>query len=311
MRKLKLGMRKNDGQILILVLLVVVVALAVGLSVSARNLTNLRTSTQAEQSQRAFTAAEGGVEDVLSKLNKVANVISQPVNSSDLTGNTTCTSTGTGQANCTLQNATSTNGVTGTVNVVASNIYEKTVEPGDVAQINLEGFAGQVDIEWAKSGDPANVSLEFTFICDTAGGSNNSCGYATSLTPIPGGASYGQHRVAFTTDTSMGGNQSGFTQCPNYNPSPATGAFGCKNSLTIPTAPNVKILRMKPFWDRVTIRVTPRSNSAQFPVQTFEITSIATTDTGVSRKVEVKRDALPQLPAVFDYVLFSGGDIIK
>ncbi len=59
---------KKSGQILILVLLIVVVALAVGLSVASRNITNLRSSTQTEQSQRAFTAAEGGVEDVLSRL---------------------------------------------------------------------------------------------------------------------------------------------------------------------------------------------------------------------------------------------------
>src|SRR3989338_3404772 len=68
-------MKKRRGQILILVLLIVVVALAVGLSVASRNITNLRTSTQTEQSQRAFSAAEGGVEDVLSKLSTIANDI--------------------------------------------------------------------------------------------------------------------------------------------------------------------------------------------------------------------------------------------
>ena len=50
----------KQGQILILVLLVVVVILAIGLSVASRNITNLRTSTQTENSQKAFSAAEGG-----------------------------------------------------------------------------------------------------------------------------------------------------------------------------------------------------------------------------------------------------------
>ena len=68
-------MKRKSGQILILILLIVVVALAVGLSVASRNITNLRTSTQAEHSQRALSAAEGGIEDVLSRLSTVASQV--------------------------------------------------------------------------------------------------------------------------------------------------------------------------------------------------------------------------------------------
>ena len=57
----------KPGQVLILVLLVVVVALAVGLSVASRNITNVRTSTQTEESQKAFSAAEAGIESILSQ----------------------------------------------------------------------------------------------------------------------------------------------------------------------------------------------------------------------------------------------------
>lgn len=42
-----------------------VVALTVGLSVASRSITNLRTTTEQEQSQRAFSAAEAGIERVL------------------------------------------------------------------------------------------------------------------------------------------------------------------------------------------------------------------------------------------------------
>ena len=65
----------KSGQILILVLLVVVVVLAIGLSVASRNITNLRTATQSEQSQRAFGAAEGGVEKVLSDFGYKISVV--------------------------------------------------------------------------------------------------------------------------------------------------------------------------------------------------------------------------------------------
>src|SRR3972149_6444629 len=102
----------KQGQILILVLLAVVVILAVGLSVASRNITNLRTSTQTEQSQRAFSAAEGGVEDVLSRLSTIAQSpsiatgVDVPVTVGDITAN---------------------------VNVKASSVYEAVVEEGTVA----------------------------------------------------------------------------------------------------------------------------------------------------------------------------------
>ncbi len=304
---MKFRSKGKSGQILILVLLVVVVALAVGLSVASRNITNLKTSTQAEQSQRAFTAAEGGVEDVLSKLNTVANVMTQSAGTT--VGN--CQNVSSVQANCTLQNATSTNGVSGTVNVVASNSYTKTVDVGDVAQINLEMtpgnyYNGTFDVEWvSRNGDPTDVSLEFTFIC-----SNNPSTTCVSANQKLTNQ-YGQYRVAYTNNTAISG-QTGFTQCTLDTV--ASGYF-CKTSFDFSAGSgvgNAKILRMKPFWNRTAIKVTPTgAQAANFPVQTYAITSVATTDTGVSRKVQVTRDALPQLPAVFDYVLYSGGDIIK
>ncbi len=310
MRKLKLGMRKERGQILILVLLVVVVSLAVGLSVASRNISNLKTSTQAEQSQRAFTAAEGGVEDVLSKLNTVANVINVGgAAQAGCTKNTT--DANVKQADCTLQNASTTTGVSGTVNVVASTSITKTVDTGDVAQVNLKNFpaGGTFDVEWGKA-DEINPkpSLEFTFICtnstDTLCGINPGGGVVSTS---KASGSYGQHRLAYQAETIPG--QSGFTVC-------TASSYACKVTFTIPpTGANyagLELLRMKPFWGRATIVVTPTgAQAANFPVQTYSITSVATTDTGVSRKVQVSRDALPQLPAVFDYVLYSGSDIIK
>lgn len=53
------------GQILLIVVLVLVIGLVVGLSVATRSITNLRVSTEEENSQRAFSAAEAGVEQLL------------------------------------------------------------------------------------------------------------------------------------------------------------------------------------------------------------------------------------------------------
>lgn len=52
----------NRGQILLIVILTMAVALTVGLSLASRTLTNLKISKNNEESQRAFQAAESGIE---------------------------------------------------------------------------------------------------------------------------------------------------------------------------------------------------------------------------------------------------------
>ncbi len=52
----------EKGQILLIVVLVMVIVLTVALSLSARSITNLRTTQEEENSERAFSAAEAGIE---------------------------------------------------------------------------------------------------------------------------------------------------------------------------------------------------------------------------------------------------------
>lgn len=59
-------MRESQkGQILLIVVLVMVTALTIGLSVAARTITNTKTSQEAENSEKAFSAAEAGIEQSL------------------------------------------------------------------------------------------------------------------------------------------------------------------------------------------------------------------------------------------------------
>lgn len=58
-------MNKQKGQIILTLILVMTVALAIGLSVIQKSLTDVSTSTKVEQSSRAFSAAEAGIERVL------------------------------------------------------------------------------------------------------------------------------------------------------------------------------------------------------------------------------------------------------
>lgn len=55
----------QNGQIVLILLLVMTVALAIGLSLVQRSITDISTSTKLEQSSRAFSAAEAGIEKAL------------------------------------------------------------------------------------------------------------------------------------------------------------------------------------------------------------------------------------------------------
>lgn len=59
------------GQILLIVVLVMVTALTIGLSAAARTITNTRTSQDAENSEKAFSAAEAGIEQALTNNNNI------------------------------------------------------------------------------------------------------------------------------------------------------------------------------------------------------------------------------------------------
>lgn len=58
----------SAGQILLISLLVLVVAMTIGLSLAARTINNLRVTTAQDSSQRAFAAAEAGLERALTQI---------------------------------------------------------------------------------------------------------------------------------------------------------------------------------------------------------------------------------------------------
>ncbi len=255
----------TSGQILVLVLLIVVVALAVGLSVAARNITNLRTSAQTEQSQRAFTTAEGGVEDVLSRLSSVAGLVAD----------------GSGTYNTSV----AVGGLSADVTVKSSTTYQSTIDLGSVGQIDLNGASGQVRIDWAAVGETPAATIAVTQYTST----------------------YGQDRKLFQGDAFAGRAETGaFGDAGGCTP--AAGFTRCE---LVAVQANAVLLRIRPFWIKATVKVSPFGPGSNLPVQAYDISSTAKTAAGITRKVQVTRTALPQLPAAFDYVLFSGSSINK
>lgn len=59
--------KNENGQVLLIVILIMVVALTVGLSLASRSIINVRNTNEEANSQKAFQAAEAGVEIALQK----------------------------------------------------------------------------------------------------------------------------------------------------------------------------------------------------------------------------------------------------
>lgn len=258
-------MRKKSGQVLILVLLIVVVSLSVGLSIASRNITNLRTSTQTEQSQRAFSAAEGGIEDVLSGgQTRINDLLATPGVDKVTVGN-----------------------IETQVDVTSKSSLEDIVSEGNVAQIDLQGATGsEILIEWAKAADASNfASVEITQVNGSAG-------------------TYSQSRWAYSGG-SHGADEQGFSS-PNSGCTTVDFVYCAK----IPLAANPILLRVKPFWNSTELRVSS-VGAGTLPPQQYDVSSTAATELGIVRKVQVTKTKLPQLPASFDYVLYSEGAIVK
>lgn len=68
-------MNNENGQLILVLILVMVVALGIGLSVVQKSLVDVSTSTKVEESSRAFSAAEAGIEKAL----QIDNSIPSPI----------------------------------------------------------------------------------------------------------------------------------------------------------------------------------------------------------------------------------------
>ncbi len=58
-------MKKQSGQVLVLLIVITTIALAVGLSIIQKSISDVSTASKVEQSARAFSAAEAGIEKTL------------------------------------------------------------------------------------------------------------------------------------------------------------------------------------------------------------------------------------------------------
>ncbi|MFH0943149.1 MAG: hypothetical protein V1810_03175 [Candidatus Beckwithbacteria bacterium] len=84
------------------------------------------------------------------------------------------------------------------------------------------------------------------------------------------------------------------------------GEDGYLKKYSLAVGPNDERVRIRPLYNQATIRVT----GTNLPVQTYIIDSSAQSPTLESKAIQVSR-SVSAVPAIFDFVLFSGTNIMQ
>lgn len=302
-----------------LFLLLLVVGLAIVLSIASRTVTDIRITTTSDESSRAYFAAEAGIEEALKRLKSGDPVPELTLNFPDLQTTATTRLKPSG-ANIEIY------------------IVPFDVRKDDVAQVNMlpdpddytKGWKGK-DISVYWGGEPLNLSDEDPAIEVTI-----------VYTPPPSGICGSLGSIFCLTKFIFDPFAARPASPPNYNfcalqpadiDNPVTlkdslnpafektfyfraginindGNPTCPNNVGVPAGSHPVFLRLRPLFNKnkpMPIAVRAEDLPPGLPGQFQTIESTGRTVSGVTRKIQVKA-TLPALPAIFDFVLFSGGD---
>lgn len=266
----------EKGQMLLIVILVMVVALTIGLSIVTRTITNVRTTGEEESSQRAFSAAEAGVEKELSMI----------------TGSNYNPGTISGSFSTNAKFTSTTSPYAGTQFLLNNG---SPIAKDDGVDIWLSTYpsynnqwGGQLTFYWGTTTDN----------CTTNEATNTMA--AIEIITITG--SLANPLIShYTSDPCAARRAYNNFDSTNLNSSVVNGkTFGYQRTITIP--PNSGLVaRIVPIYAGTVMGV---SGDSLLPSQGTLITSIGTSD-ATQRKIVTFR-SYPRLPIeLFPYVLFS------
>ena len=278
--------KKESGQALLIVLLVMAVVLTIGLSVVSRSVTDIKISQQEEESARALSAAEAGVEEALKSgslnpvdVGPVGGTITAYITKSDLGG----------QRNFNFGGTKFAAGDTQTL-WLANHDSNGNVIAG--------GWSGNtLTVYWGNS--PASSTLP---------------AMEATLVYRVGINSYRQAKYAYDSDfTRAGPGRNGFTQSSAGTTLDGV-TYAYKATLNTNVSPaQIYFLRIKLLYNDN----SPQIIAVQVPAGTvvpvqgtcYESTA-SVPSSGVTRKVR-QCEYFKTPPGIFDYVLFSGTNLEK
>ena len=266
-------MRSDRGQIVLILVLITVVGLTIGLSLVSRTITDIRISSQIEQSSRAFSAAEAGIETALR-----GNIEVGPTGTVALGGGAS--------ANYSVQTFGGTN----------EEFNVPLTQVGNSQTVWLIDHDSENAIDYTGNSYPVSSTLEICF-----NNLNNNPAILVSIF-YQDGNEYKIAKKAY--DSIVRGNNLVISDTiGNY----CGGKY--KNRIVIVPEtdfginPAAKLLfiRFQPLYEATAFTIIPQSD---LPIQGKIITSIGQTGSNVVRKIQVVQ-SYPILPSLLDFSFFS------
>lgn len=267
----------QKGQALLIVVLIMVIVLTVGLSVASRSITNLRITNDDENSQRAFSAAEAGVERAIKS--ECGNV------SCSLAGNFTENNT---------EFTTTVTPILGTQFIVKDGVQIRQDEGADILLSDYSAdptqsfitnpWSGTLTVYWGDgSGDCTNAAVEIRVL------------HGTKNNPQFDRAAYDPCNARRTE-----------------NKFSVPGAAGVIGSKTFPYSASVAIdsgspgllMRVVPLYTNTVVGIKGCGTCASFPVQGKQIDSTGEAG-GTVRKISFVQSYASVPSEFFQYVLMS------
>lgn len=261
----------RQGQVLLITVLVLSIAITIALSLIGRGITDVSMSRNAEESARAFSAAEAGIEEAL-KGNIITNALEYV-------------------PGVTYQSRQETiGGTTGEYTLPVTTV-------GEVASVWLVDHADTGAISEANYYQGTSLDVCWS--------------HPSSGMPIPALQVDVYYRLAGIYMVSHSAYDPDSVNRPSNNFSDITevnGSCGAvqnvyRRSVVLPGGIPL-LVRIRPFYSPATITVAPVGTDIPLPKQGVEISSTGTTAGGVTRKIVVRRQ-YPWPASIFDYSIYS------
>lgn len=173
--------------------------------------------------------------------------------------------------------------------VAGENFLEGIYQENDIATVVLGGVADTLIIEWV---DEDNL-IENPGTCNGVSEGAPASLLVTVIDSVNNITRYGLNACALNGDNGM-------------TDISASGTDGYLRTYSLDVGIDA-LVRIRPVYNKASIRVTGTGN---LPVQAYAIDSRAQSPTLEAKAIQVSR-TVPAAPAIFDYVLFSGTNIVK
>lgn len=263
------------GQILVMALLVSVIGLTIGLSIASRSISGLQQTGTFEASNRAFSAAEAGIEQALQSLKTATPIPGNPIPTAVVT---------------LTENKSSFNYSIAALGSGTAAYQVDGVLKDDSVEVKLSGGNDGLNLYWNLPQDPVAMVANFIY---------------------PQSGSYSVKTFALVCGSSAG-NYGGFEQIAPSSYTIGSSIYRCLKSFTNPDMPNNAVaLRIKVLCtscSSVNLAIEPMGGTT-LPPQSYLVRSVGDA-AGTQRTIEAT-ETLQSLPAIFDYILFSTSNSVS